>query len=207
MTSRSVYFCNNIKAYHNKRGEEQFYDFTIKDKHGEEITSHKFILASQSKYFAALFRIDPTSNETTFKDFPIDVIKVCIEYLYVLEVNLTGSNIQDVMMFADYITLTDVIDICTDYIIKNIDRSNYANVINLGNSCGMYKLVEAGASFAVRNLTQGKRVSMGLITVNPQMIKKITANRRKRNVFTVNHQNCQQILAVKYLRYPLLRTK
>ena len=154
MTSRSVYFCNNIKEYHNKREEEQFYDFTIKDKHGAEITSHKFILASQSEYFAALFRRDPTASETTFKDFSLDAIKECIEYLYCLEVNLTGSNVQDVMMFADYITLTDVIDICTDYIIKNIDRSNYANVINLGNSCGMYKLVEGGVLFAVRNLTQ-----------------------------------------------------
>ncbi|XP_078380131.1 kelch-like protein 40a [Oculina patagonica] len=151
-TSRTDHFCNNLKAYYKKRGEEQFYDFTIKDKDGAEVRSHKFILASQSEYFAALFRIDPTASETTFKDFSIDVIKECIEYLYVHEVNLTGDNVQDVLMFADYITLTDVIAICTDYIIKNIDRSNYAHVINLGNSRGMYNMVEAGVSFAIRNL-------------------------------------------------------
>ncbi|XP_078380104.1 kelch repeat and BTB domain-containing protein 3-like [Oculina patagonica] len=153
MTSRGQHFCNNIKAFHKKR-EEQFYDFTIKDKDGAEIRSHKLILASQSEYFDALFRIDPTASEATFKDFSIDVIKECIEYLYVFDVNLSGDNVQDVLMFADYITLTDVIAICTDYIIKNIDRSNYAHVINLGNSRGMYNMVEAGVLFTMRNLTQ-----------------------------------------------------
>ncbi|KAL9963980.1 hypothetical protein ACROYT_G027546 [Oculina patagonica] len=152
-TSQTDHFCNNIKAYFENREEEQFYDFTIKDKDGAEIRCHKFILASQSGYFAALFRIDPTASEATFKDFCIDVIKECIEYLYVLDVNLTGSNVQDVLMFADYITLSDVIAICTDYIIKNIDRSNYAHVIYLGNSRGMYNMVEAGLLFAAKTLT------------------------------------------------------
>ena len=147
-----------MKTFHKKRKEEQFYDFTIKDKDGAEIRCHKFMLASQSEYFAALFRTDPTASETTFKDFSVDVIKECIEYLYVLDVNLTGDNVQDVLMFADFITLTDVIDICTDYIIVNIDQSNYANVIDLGNSGGMYNLVEAGVFFAVRNLTKSKLV-------------------------------------------------
>ena len=154
MTSRSDHFCSNIKAYHKKREEEQFYDFTIKDKDGAEIRCHKFILASQSEYFAALFRTDPTTSEATFKDFSVDVIKECIEYLYVLDVNLTGNNVQDVLMFADYITLKDVIAICTDYIIVNIDRSNYAHVMELGRSWGIYKLLEAVVLFGARNFTQ-----------------------------------------------------
>ena len=153
MTSRSDQFCNNIKLYHKKR-EDQFYDFVIKDKDGAEIRSQKFILASQSDYFAALFRTNPNASETTFKDFSIDVIKECIEYFYVLELNLARENFQDVLMFADFITLREVIAICTDYIIENIDESNYASVIELGNSRGMFKLVEAGVLFALRNPTR-----------------------------------------------------
>lgn len=154
MTSRSDQFCNNVKLYHKKREEDQFYDFVIKDKDGAEIRSHKFILASQSEYFAALFRTNPNASETTFEDFSIDVIKECIDYFYVLELNLTRENFQDVLMFADFITLREVIAICSDYIIENIDESNYASVIDLGNSRGMFRLVEAGVLFAVRNLTR-----------------------------------------------------
>ena len=147
-------FCNNIKAYHEKREEEQFYHFTIKDKDGLGIQSHKFILASQSDYFAGLLRLDPTANETTFKDFSLDVIKNCIDYLYIHRVNLTCNNVQDVLEFADFINLQDVTDICTNYMINNIDQSNYALVIDLGNARGIDQLVEAGVLFVVRNLRQ-----------------------------------------------------
>ena len=154
MTSRSDQFCNNVKLYYQKSEEDQFYDFVIKDKDGAEIRSHKFILASQSEYFAALFRTNPNASETTFTDFSVDVIKECIEYFYVLELNLTRENSQDVLMFADYITLREVVAICTDYIIVNIDESNYASVIDVGNSRGMFRLVEAGVLFAMTNLTR-----------------------------------------------------
>ncbi|KAL9963979.1 hypothetical protein ACROYT_G027545 [Oculina patagonica] len=154
MISRSGHFCNNIKAYHKKRGEEKFYDFTIKDEHGAEIRCHKFILATQTRYFASLFRRDPTVSETTFKDFSIDVIKECIEYLYVHEVNLTGNSVQDVLKLAYDLNLTDVVDICADYIIKYIGQFNYAVIIDIGNARGIYKLIEAGVLFAVRNLSQ-----------------------------------------------------
>ena len=122
MTSRSDQYCNNIKLYHEKREEDQLSDFVVKDKDGAEIRSHKFLLASQSEYFAALFRTNPNASETTFKDFSKDVIKECIEYFYFLELNLTRENFQDVLMFADFITLREVIAICTDYIIENYRR-------------------------------------------------------------------------------------
>ena len=36
-SARHTNFCNNVRAYHNKREEEQFYDFTIRDKDGVEV--------------------------------------------------------------------------------------------------------------------------------------------------------------------------
>ena len=85
-------FCNNIRRYHGKKHQQQFYDFTIRDKDGVEVKSHKFILASQCSYFAGLFRIHPNSSETTFADFSLDEIKMCTEYLYTYKVKLTGKN-------------------------------------------------------------------------------------------------------------------
>ena len=146
-------FCYKIKTYHEKRREQQFYDFTIKDEDGVAIQAHKFILASQSEYFASLFRVNPAASETTFQDFSLDAIKSSIDYLYTHEVNLTGSNAQDVLTFADFINLTDVIDICTSYIIRNIDESNYVRVMEIGDSRGLDRLVESGVLFVVRNLS------------------------------------------------------
>ena len=78
--TRHTNFCNNIEAYHKKKKEEQFYDFTIRDKDDTEVKSHKFILASQSDYFAALFRFHSNCGKTKFVNFSNDEIKICIEY-------------------------------------------------------------------------------------------------------------------------------
>ena len=159
-------FCDNMKAYHIE-GEDQFYDLTIKDKDDAEIRSHKFLLASQSDYFDALFRRVPTASETTFKNFSLDVIKTCIDYLYNHEIDLTGSNVQDVLIFADYISLKDVIAICTDYIIDNIDLSNYARVIDLGSNLRMDKLVETVVVFFVlRNITTNNQMIDSLLSLD-----------------------------------------
>ncbi len=179
--NRMKNFCNNIKAYHAKRGEEQFYDFTIIDKDGKEIKSHKFLLASQSEHFAALFRRDPTACDTTFTDFSLDMIKKCIDYLYIHEINLTSKNVQNVLVFADYINLTDVIDSCTDFIIKNIDHSNCGHVINFGNAHGINQLVEAGVLSAVKNLKQCCQCFDDVDEFTKEMIIKF-ADRQKQRV-------------------------
>ena len=73
-------FCNNIETYHKKKKEEQFYDFTIRDKDDLEVKSHKFIVASQYnvKLIADLLRFHSNCVETKFVNFSNDEIKRCI---------------------------------------------------------------------------------------------------------------------------------
>ncbi|KAM7450754.1 hypothetical protein ABFA07_001462 [Porites harrisoni] len=165
--TRHTNFCNNIEAYHKKKEEEQFYDFTIRDKDDLEVKSHKFILASQCDYFAALFRFHSNCRETKFINFSNDEIKICIEYLYTQKVNLTERNVENVLMFADYINLTDVRGICIDYIIKHIDQSNLGHVIGLGYKLEIKQLIEAG----VKNL--GPQDINSLDTFSKDMINDV----------------------------------
>ena len=171
-------FCKNISAYHRKRRADQFYDFTIKDKNGVEVKSHKFILASQSEYFAGLFRIHLNASETTFTNFSLDAIKPCIDFLYNHKVNLESCNVQDVLLFADYINLTDVRDICINYIIKVIDHSNYAFVSELGNTLGIDELVEAGVLFLAKTLSVRTIESLDHLT--KEMIIKVACWQQQR---------------------------
>ena len=165
--TRHTNFCNNIEAYHKKKKEEQFYDFTIRDKDDMEVKSHKFILASQCDYFAALFRFHSNCRETKFVNFSNDEIKICIEYLYTQKVNLTEKNVENVLMFADYINLTDVRGICIDYILKHIDQSNYGHMIGLGYKLEIKQLIEAG----VKNL--GRQNINSLDTFSKDMINDV----------------------------------
>lgn len=97
-------------------------------------------------------RRHPTASETTFTHFSLNIVKKCTDYLYSHELELTGENVHDILIFADYINLTDVTDICSNYIISNIDHSNWARVIEFGYSLGnMRQLIDAGILFFVRN--------------------------------------------------------
>ena len=169
--TRHTNFCNNIEAYHKKKEEEQFYDFTIRNKDDLEVKSHKFILASQCDYFAALFRFHSNCRETKFINFSNDEIKICIEYLYTQKVNLTEKNVENVLMFADYINLTDVRGICIDYILKHIDQSNYGHVIWLGYKLQIKELIEAGVLFSAKNL--GPQDINSLDTFSKDMINDV----------------------------------
>ena len=169
--TRHTNFCNNIEAYHKKKKEEQFYDFTIRDKDDTEVKSHKFILASQCDYFAGLFRFHSNCAETKFVNYSNDEIKICIEYLYTQKVNLTEKNVENVLMFADYINLTDVRGICIDYILKHIDQSNYGHVIGLGYKLQIKELIEAGVLFSAKNL--GPQNINSLDTFSKDMINDV----------------------------------
>jgi hypothetical protein len=35
-------------------------------------------------------------------EFPGDIIKKCVNYLYTEEIDVTGDNVQDVMVFDNY---------------------------------------------------------------------------------------------------------
>ena len=188
-------FCHNIKQFHEKESSErQFYDFTIKDKDGAEVQSHKFILASQSEYFADLFSTHPNASETTFENFGLDVIKPCIDYLYNHEIELTRDNAMDVLKFADKTALTVVRDNCVDFIIKHIDRSNYSLVIEVGKKGGIDEMVEAAVMFVVKNLT-GTIESLDDLT--KEMITTIACRQQQR--VTVMTQEQWNISIVKQL--------
>ena len=186
--TRHMNFCDNIEAHHNKKKEEQFYDFIIRDKDGMEVKSHKFILASQCDYFADLFRFHSNCAETKFENFSNDEVKICIEYLYTQKVNLTEKNVENVLMFADYINLTDVHGICIDYIIKHIDQSNYGHVIGLGYKLEIKELIEAGVLFSAKNL--GPQNINSLDTFSKDMINDVVRLQQEQvTIMTQGHWN------------------
>ena len=197
MEVRRANYCYNIKSYHERKGEEQFYDFIIKDKNGDIMKSQKFILASQCEYFAGLFRECPTASQTTFRQFSMEVIKICIEYLYTQQVELTGDNVQDVLVFADNINLVDVVDICTNYIIHSINESNFTHVMDLGNKRGIDPLIEAAVFYAIRNQ---KRKAFDDLTV--KTIVKVARWQQKRPTIMTSEQWIISQLLNKFVSNP-----
>ena len=73
----------------NSPEDKHFYDLIIIAEDGSEVKSHKIILASQTQYFGPLFRHE--NPDSVQLDFPGDIIKKCVKYLYTEEIDVTGE--------------------------------------------------------------------------------------------------------------------
>ena len=75
-------------------------------------------------------------------------------------------------------------DICTSYIISNIDESNYARLMEFGNTRGLDRLVESGVSFVVRNFSSQRNFD----DFTKQMIMKVARWQQQRPTIMTREQ-------------------
>ena len=129
-------FVNGLREYILTQPEEQhFYDFRIVCNDNTEVKCHKIILASQTKYFEGLFR--QQRSDQIQLDFQSDAVKTCIRYLYTEDLSITGDNVQDILVVANYLLIPKIVRRCVSYILDNMDISNCIDILNLGDQLNM----------------------------------------------------------------------
>ena len=123
----------SLKEYISTEPEEQhFYDFRIIcNNNNTEVKCHKIILACQTKYFEGLFRQQKCDHINL--DFHSDSVKTCIRYLYTEDISISGDNVQDILIVANYLIIPKIVRICVRYILANMNVSNCIEVLNLGD--------------------------------------------------------------------------
>jgi len=145
----NIFIQNMVQYIRNSPTEKHFYDFKIIAQDGSEVNSHKIILASQTQYFGALFRQE--NPDSVKLDFPGDIITKCVEYLYTEEIDVNGDNVQDVMVFANYVMITEIVKICEKFIINNLDLSSCIDVLKLGDFLGNSTIINEASNIICRN--------------------------------------------------------
>lgn len=135
-------FMNGLRDYILTQPEEQhFYDFKIICNDNNEVKSHKIILASQTKYFEGLFR--QQKSDQIQLDFHSDAVRPCIRYLYTEDISITGENVQDILVVANYLIIPKIVRICVRYILTNMDVTNSIDILNLGDQFNIPEITRA----------------------------------------------------------------
>ncbi|AEN03747.1 BTB kelch domain protein [Yokapox virus] len=93
------------------------------------IYAHKLILISSSDYFSILFSDHFSSSCDGIKDVCLtnldgDSVHSVINYMYSGELELNDDNIGNILATADFLQIKNVIKLCEEYIITNIDSDN-----------------------------------------------------------------------------------
>ena len=142
------------------REQGEFIDVYLKV--GEEVFSaHRIVLAASSDYFHAMFAHGmKESNQEVIelKDESISAaaLKIVLDSIYSGDLQVNDENVLDVLVTADHLQVTSVVQHCCDYLQTQFvqlrfDVQTYCQICTMANRHGLIDLQEA---------TQSKMASM-----------------------------------------------
>ena len=90
------------------------------------IQAHKFVLAISSPVFFAMFygQMAETKDSIELPDCDYETLLELFRFLYSDEVNLSGSNVMQVLYLANKYMVPFLADKCTKYLRQNLNASN-----------------------------------------------------------------------------------
>ena len=159
------------------REQGEFIDVHLKV--GEEVfTAHRIVLAASSDYFHAMFShgMKESNQEVIeFKDENISAaaLKIVLDSIYSGDLQVNDENIFEVLVAADHLQVTSVVQQCCDYLQTQFvqlrfDVQTYCQICTIANRHGLTDLQEA---------TQSKMASMYKeVCENEEFLSHVDAN-------------------------------
>ena len=142
------------------REQGEFIDVYLKVRE-EVFSAHRIVLAASSDYFHAMFAHGmKESNQEVIelKDESISAaaLKIVLDSIYSGDLQVNDENIFDVLVAADHLQVTSVVQQCCDYLQTQFvqlrfDVQTYCQICTIANRHGLIDLQEA---------TQSKMASM-----------------------------------------------
>ena len=92
----------------------------------KEIPAHKLVLAISSPVFYAMFygQMAETNDTIELPDCEYESLLEMFRYLYSDKVNLSGSNVMQVLYLANKYMVPSLAEKCTEYLRRNLKASN-----------------------------------------------------------------------------------
>ena len=100
-------------------------------KSQKSIPAHKFVLAISSPVFYAMFygELAETASTIELPDCDYESLLELFRYLYSDEVNLTGSNVMQVLYLAKKYLVPSLAGKCTEYLREHLKASNVFSIL------------------------------------------------------------------------------
>ena len=100
-------------------------------KSQKNIPAHKFVLAISSPVFYAMFygELAETGGTIELPDCDSESLLELFRYLYGDEVNLTGSNVMQVLYLAKKYLVPSLAGKCTEYLREHLEASNAFSIL------------------------------------------------------------------------------
>ncbi|MBN3272000.1 IPP protein, partial [Polyodon spathula] len=98
---------------------------------GRQFSVHRLVLAASSPYFTALFTggmREADKDIVQILGVEADVFEMLLEFIYSGVINVTVDNVQELIITADMLQLSEVVKICCEFLKVQMDPSNCVGI-------------------------------------------------------------------------------
>ncbi|QHR82677.1 kelch-like protein [Brazilian porcupinepox virus 1] len=152
----SIYSNKLIKSINNFYIDGMFHDIVIVVE-GKKIKAHKVILASSSDYFKSILCNDFLEKSLyEIKIFGIDyrTFITLIDYIYSGKIDINETNVEILLIKADYLQINTVVKLCEDYIKTKISISNCIRIFNFCKNFNRHKLMNMSLYYIIFHVSK-----------------------------------------------------
>nr|XP_044626623.1 actin-binding protein IPP isoform X4 [Equus asinus] len=134
-----------ILAQINKmRNEQHFCDVHLQVGK-ETFQVHRLVLAASSPYFAALFTggmKESSKDVVQILGIEAGIFRILLDFIYTGIVNVGVNNVQELIVAADMLQLTEVVNLCCEFLKGQIDPLNCIGVFQFSEQIACHDLLE-----------------------------------------------------------------
>ncbi|GCC25482.1 actin-binding protein IPP [Chiloscyllium punctatum] len=131
------------------RGRADFCDVQLQVE--EQLFSvHKLVLAASSPYFAVLFAggMQETSKSLIqIHGIEAETFRLLLEFIYTGIIDVSIKNVQEVILAADMLQLTEIVNMCSTFLKGQVDPSNCVGIYQFAEQIACHDLMEFSESY------------------------------------------------------------
>lgn len=149
-----------LAKVHALRCHEKLCDVVLRAQR-QEIYAHRAVLAACSSYFLAMFThelLESGQKTVEIKDMDPSVLASLVDYAYTGEIDIAVENVQEVLAAASLLQMTQVQDLCCEFLKQQLDAANCLGIKNFAEANGCSQLTDIIDLFAQRHFCD---VAMG----------------------------------------------
>ncbi|NXN08824.1 KLHL4 protein, partial [Indicator maculatus] len=123
----------------------------------QKIPAHRLVLSAVSDYFAAMFTNDvreAKQEEIKMEGVDPDALKALVRYAYTGILELKEDTIESLLAAACLLQLSQVIEVCCNFLMKQLHPSNCLGICSFGDAQGCSELLKVAHTYTMEHFTE-----------------------------------------------------